>query len=317
MIDVRLAATNPEDSTLVPVSCNARGELNTVAPKIEEIPNDLQIDGDLTVTGLINGSDGVGEQGPQGEQGEQGDPGPNVLLPYGPELSYLAIQNGVPTWVFGGGGGDGPGPTEEITLLDNREALVDTCDTYGMFNAIEYPVLPGNTWDEYTRSLPTWDTPAPQKTGIGGTGNKEEGIIFPFSLILMGGFDKLLQISVAYRHNQPNYAGSYNWRVLKLTPDNDNLLAIDDGIREDKFEGGDYNDVHTCVFLPQRPDLGQVNFEVRCKVPKVKQDTGNVHAFIQRWEYVDASKYLLNRMLKAKDKLITATDIDFSRLIKD
>lgn len=107
MIDVRLAATNPEDSTLVPVSCNARGELATVAPKIEEIPNDLKIDGDLTVTGLINGSDGVGEPGPpgppgepggQGPQGEKGDPGEGVPLPYGEEGSSLIIRDGVPDW---------------------------------------------------------------------------------------------------------------------------------------------------------------------------------------------------------------------------
>ena len=51
MNDHRLVATNPENSTLVPVSCNSRGELNTVAPKIEEIPNDLNIDGDLTIGG--------------------------------------------------------------------------------------------------------------------------------------------------------------------------------------------------------------------------------------------------------------------------
>ena len=72
MIDVRLTATNPEDSTLVPVPCNARGELLTVAPKIEKIPNDVEIEGDLTVTGLINGSDGVGEPGPPGQEGPPG-----------------------------------------------------------------------------------------------------------------------------------------------------------------------------------------------------------------------------------------------------
>jgi len=56
MIDVRLTATNPEDSTLVPVPCNSRGELLTVAPKIEAIPNDVDIQGDLTVAGTINGA---------------------------------------------------------------------------------------------------------------------------------------------------------------------------------------------------------------------------------------------------------------------
>lgn len=94
MIDVRLTATNPEDSTLVPVSCNARGELNTVAPKIEEIPNDLKIDGDLTVTGLINGSDGVGQPGPPGPPGPEG---PSGTL----GIQYLDFT---PEYVFTDGG---------------------------------------------------------------------------------------------------------------------------------------------------------------------------------------------------------------------
>ena len=49
MTDVRLTATNPEDSSAVPVACNAKGEL-----KLEEpIDNtfDGNLDGDLTVSG--------------------------------------------------------------------------------------------------------------------------------------------------------------------------------------------------------------------------------------------------------------------------
>ena len=49
MADVRLTATNPEDSSVVPVACNAKGEL-----KLEEIPDqsfDGNLDGDLTVSG--------------------------------------------------------------------------------------------------------------------------------------------------------------------------------------------------------------------------------------------------------------------------
>lgn len=49
MADVRLTATNPEDSSVVPVACNEKGEL-----KLEEIPDqsfDGNLDGDLTVTG--------------------------------------------------------------------------------------------------------------------------------------------------------------------------------------------------------------------------------------------------------------------------
>ena len=50
MADVRLTATNPEDSSVVPVACNEKGEL-----KLEEIPSfDGTLDGDLTVSGSAN-----------------------------------------------------------------------------------------------------------------------------------------------------------------------------------------------------------------------------------------------------------------------
>ena len=51
MTDVRLTATNPEDSSVVPVACNAKGEL-----KLEEVPTfdgnlegDLHLEGDLII----------------------------------------------------------------------------------------------------------------------------------------------------------------------------------------------------------------------------------------------------------------------------
>ncbi len=83
MIDVRLTATNPEDSTLVPVPCNARGELLTVAPTIEAIPNDVVIEGDLTVNGEIIGSGGI-------------DLPPDPL-----EGSLLGWQDGELAWIGG------------------------------------------------------------------------------------------------------------------------------------------------------------------------------------------------------------------------
>ena len=46
MADVRLTATNPEDSSVVPVACDASGRL-----LLEELPAIDTIDGDLTVTG--------------------------------------------------------------------------------------------------------------------------------------------------------------------------------------------------------------------------------------------------------------------------
>jgi len=51
MTDARLLATNPENSSLVPVACNSAGQLIVTDVTIEALPNSLAVDGDLTVTG--------------------------------------------------------------------------------------------------------------------------------------------------------------------------------------------------------------------------------------------------------------------------
>jgi len=50
MTDVRLTATNPDDSSVVPVACNAKGELKLEEP-IAPPGFDGNLDGDLTVSG--------------------------------------------------------------------------------------------------------------------------------------------------------------------------------------------------------------------------------------------------------------------------
>ena len=47
MTDVRLTATNPDDSSVVPVACNSRGELLIEDVPIEQINNDVTINGRL------------------------------------------------------------------------------------------------------------------------------------------------------------------------------------------------------------------------------------------------------------------------------
>ena len=49
MTDVRLVVTNPEDSSVVPAACNAKGELLLEEP----ITFDGNLDGDLSVSGSI------------------------------------------------------------------------------------------------------------------------------------------------------------------------------------------------------------------------------------------------------------------------
>ena len=203
MIDVRLTATNPEDSTLVPVPCNTRGELLTVAPKIEKIPNDVEIEGDLTVTGLINGSDGVGQQGPPGEdgkdgqdgkdgepggvgpQGPQGDPGEGVPLPYGPDGAYLQIVGGVPAWTEGSG--PGPEPDSVCTNLWDRYTLQDGAGR---------PVEPEDPL-AYLQGLSTWSTDPPNNPGgaveQGGSNGPRDG--YKDTFVLNNAFSKVLTIT--------------------------------------------------------------------------------------------------------------------------
>ncbi len=59
MTDVRLTATNPVDSSVVPVSCNAAGELLVAKPVINEIDNDLTVNGSATFDGHIESVDAI------------------------------------------------------------------------------------------------------------------------------------------------------------------------------------------------------------------------------------------------------------------
>ena len=114
MSDVRLTATNPDDSSVVPVACNARGELLTVAPVIEKIPNDVEIEGDLTVTGNLV------------VDGFEGPPGESVVLPPDPyEGALLGWLNGELAWV-----GTEPIPIPEyvfgpITRADMEQGILE------------------------------------------------------------------------------------------------------------------------------------------------------------------------------------------------
>ena len=59
MADVRLTATNPEDSSVVPVACNSKGELLVDKPNIEQIDNNVTIAGDLVIDNSYDGGNGL------------------------------------------------------------------------------------------------------------------------------------------------------------------------------------------------------------------------------------------------------------------
>jgi len=123
MSDVRLVGTDPADGSLVPVAVTSAGLLKTQVGTIEEIPNSVTVDGDLTVTGTINGESGGGGGGvelpPDPEEGQ-------VLGWENGELAWLTMgtasfsffflivgagggggYNGIPNCTAGGGGAGG------------------------------------------------------------------------------------------------------------------------------------------------------------------------------------------------------------------
>lgn len=62
MNDVRLVATNPDDGLLVPVASNASGQLAVQSPKIEKIPNDIEVQGTGSFAGQVTAKDYVAQQ---------------------------------------------------------------------------------------------------------------------------------------------------------------------------------------------------------------------------------------------------------------
>tara|TARA_B100000674_G_C37971714_1_gene977307 strand:+ start:2787 stop:3887 length:1101 start_codon:yes stop_codon:yes gene_type:complete len=94
MSDVRLVGTSPEDGSLVPVAVTPAGLLKTQVGTIEEIPNNLRVDGDLTVTGTINGDQG----------------GSGLPSPIGSDGEVLTVVDGNAAWAAPSGAPGPPGP---------------------------------------------------------------------------------------------------------------------------------------------------------------------------------------------------------------
>ena len=109
MADVRLTATNPEDSSIVPVACNSKGELLLEEP-IQGPTGEQGPPGQDGAQGPP-GQDGAqgppgqdGAQGPPGQDGEQGPPGQDgidgIPLPPDPyEGAILGWQDGGLAWL--------------------------------------------------------------------------------------------------------------------------------------------------------------------------------------------------------------------------
>lgn len=115
MSDVRLVATNPEDSSVVPVGCNSRGELLIVEPVIEKINNDVFINGTLSTEGATEAA-----------------PDENIVLSFGGDRIIKAeTKTEDPLIIFQIGWNGGllantsvdRGAIDQVTLLDVSNAI--------------------------------------------------------------------------------------------------------------------------------------------------------------------------------------------------
>ena len=329
MIDVRLTATNPEDSTLVPVPCNARGELLTVAPKIELIPNDVEIDGDLTVTGLINGSQGVGEPGPpgadglpgqdgaqgiQGIQGEKGDPGEGVPQPYGQESQVLTIVNSVPAWADSTGGP----PREALTMKNWNSAgqCVDWTTTYT-------PEIPY----EWLQEQESWCNPTyVDFLGYQVTNNTPPFVPQPMEWEFSDVFGKVLTMFYNWRGYRGSGNAGWSSPAITTTWSDSNISLV--------------NAVHTPASQEARKftwmrGTSQLAFIFNRDVTAATlSHTFTCGAFDENlglawcgWQLEDAGNYAINRQIKVENELKRmraqlalggmTTDIDLSRPTQD
>ena len=126
MTDVRLTATNPTDSSVVPVACNAKGELLITDPKIEKISNNVVIEGLLRVDPVADArlqpatwySVSTGGGSRLGQIYSPG--GAQVYLATG---GYRDTEN---KWVSYGS--DGSGGANEIRLYTSGGAITFHCE---------------------------------------------------------------------------------------------------------------------------------------------------------------------------------------------
>jgi hypothetical protein len=278
MSDVRLVATNPEDSSLVPVACNSRGEMMIVEPTIEKISNDVEIVGDLTVTGTINGDDGG-----------SGLPAP------GPEGSILAIENGAPAWV---GKSDlcAPDPSidQVIILGDSRypndQAVAVTADGNENLSITDL--------NEHLRSLPSWDNPSyAERMGVG-----KNGVNPPlFDLEFRKVFGYVCELTCVAKSKSQSAAWSKTW-TFSIDPPSDNISPINISKTQTPSpdEQGFNYAIATFSFLCTRDDF-KLPFKLYFGGDMETPTEGN-GTYLQRFELIEPSRYLMREFIKEKRK---------------
>lgn len=209
MSDVRLVGTSPEDGSLVPVAVTPAGLLKTAIGKIEKIPNDVEIDGDLTVTGTINGEQGGGGSLPSG--GVDGD--------------VLQIVDGAPAWVQGSTLCPEPEPEPEppaavVKIVPSSIAITGNSPVDRDGNIVSGVA----DLDAWLRTQDCWTDPF--KNWVNGVGGLDVGnTTVNVRLDLSGALGKILNVAACFEGSYEGHGGGAEW-TARLETTNSNIQTI-------------------------------------------------------------------------------------------
>lgn len=292
MTDARLVATNPETSELVPVAVNAQGQLKTEIGAIEEIPNDLTVDGNLSVSGSLIGSDGqpiAGVPGPQGPKGDKGDPGEpgEIDLPPDPEDGLLlGWENGGLAWID-------PVPPEPGADFGpiynlNPKGLRKLIDDNG--NNVTQSVTDYDTW---IKSQGFFLTGGSGEKGIGTSGGDNQDW---FNMDVRNATGMVLSIRTSFRFATRSNGSA---ATFQMDSDNSNIVKIGPGVTNFTISGHSpdgivtRDGVHEFTFLINRPEILAAKFNITATLNNPAEE--KQWEYITGWSVETASRWILRK----------------------
>ena len=264
-----------------------------------------------------------GEPGPKGDPGQDGEPGKDgvdgadgagVPTPYGPEGSWLAISEGVPSWVESSGPGPGPDPEPEpqatITLRDDTPYIKTSgSDKFCLYDNAQNSLDRTTELDEWMRLFDTWDNPGQQKwTGLC---RKSPAYRFTtqYKFDVAEAADKLIVLHVLISIGPAFGQGESGTTTWNMTNDSDKLMGVNTSTNVSWYYENQVWKYNQFTWLCTRPDIGEVTFTMQDSF-SAPQYTG---VALQKYELIDASTYLFRRWeqrLKTQSEVGSTTDID-------
>lgn len=278
MTDARLVATNPETSELVPVAVNAQGQLKTEVGTIELIDNNLTVNGDLTVSGQINGGSG----------GSGGLP-----EPLGTEGQIVQIVNGVPAWADPPAVGPQVDPNIVLLNGDNSTpSLFELKDDQGVIaNGVE-------DWNAYSYGLTNWrEVPYTYYLmGVSKTNQLQAEVYFNLSNCL----GKVINVAV-YAMAQTNIKGE-TW-YYRGAFDSDYIQPIRDAVSYKPGSSGKHYSSGYVSFLCNRDSYENVKFTLTFE-PDDRFEPGLLYWMaLNRWWIETTDEYLVGRNAERREKI--------------